>query len=362
MRVAAILGVAATAGCDREIADAGIVSLRPTATANVPFSMNLDIALVSEDVACVIASFEPLVYCVDGQRQVVARFGREGEGPGELRRPAYIERGPDGVVAVFDLARARMTSFRSDGTLVSEARMPVDFVGTDLRGDRVLGFRLAMLDRSRPQDQSRYVAAEVDALSGEFVWERDVADAVRRDCFNGLVGIFNPRGHGVVTVACEHELVFLAHWADSLATVVPSPNYVPALPNERDIDAYVERVTRLGGGVVQLSDARKEAYAAGYRDKPKNWYHGGGSSGLSFDGESRLWASTSRDRDDFSYFDIWSDTEYAGTVRIRDRLIGYDILGSTLVALVERKPDHYGIAQRAVDWYDISQVEFSSYD
>ncbi len=176
-----------------------------------------------------------------------------------------------------------------------------------------------------------------------------------------MAGTFNPKG-GLVTTACEHELVFLDHRADSLATVVPSPTYVPALPNQRDIDAYVERVTRLGGGMVQLSDARKEAYAAGYRDKPKKWYYGGGTSGLNFDRENRLWAATSRERDDFSYFDVWIDTEYAGTVRIRDRLMGYDILGSTLVALVERKPDRYGIAQRAVDWYDISQIEFRSYE
>ena len=37
--------------------------------------------------------------------------------------------------------------------------------------------------------------------------------------------------------------------------------------------------------------------------------------------------------------------------------MGYDILDSTLVALVERKPDRHGIAQRGIDWYDISEVE-----
>ena len=259
--VAAVVGTAATAGCHGETADRPIVSLRPTATANVPISMTLDVALVSEDVACVISSFEPRVYCVDGQRQVVARFGREGDGPGELRRPAFIERGPGGVVAVFDLASAQMTSFRPDGTLVSENRIPVDFVGADLRDDRVLGYRLAILDRSRPKNQSLFVAAEVDVPSGEFLWERDVADAVERDCFNGLVGIFNPNDGGVVTTACEHELVFLGHWADTLATVVPSPNYFRAFPNARDVDGYVGRVTRLGSGAAQLSPDRKEAYA-----------------------------------------------------------------------------------------------------
>ena len=316
--VAAVLGMAATAGCHEEPAD-GVVTLWPVATSKAPLSMNVDIALVSEDVACVLNSFEPRLYCVDNRRQVVGTFGREGEGPGELRQPAFIERGPDGVVAVFELRSAQMTSFDPDGTLVSEIRLPADFVATDLQDDRVLGFRLAVLDRSRSEDQSYYVATEVDALSGEVLWERDVADAVELDCFSGLVGILNPTGGGIVTTACEHELVFLDHWADTGATVIPSPTYVPAFPNERDVDAYVGRVTRMGGGIVHLSDARKEAYAAGYRDKPKKWYYGGGLSALSFDGESRLWAATSRDRDASSFFEVWIGTEYAGIVRIRAR-------------------------------------------
>ena len=358
--VAVILGMAATLGCRGETADGGIVSLWPVATSKAPLSMNVDIALVSEDVACVLNSFDPRLYCVDGRRDIVETFGREGEGPGELRDPAFIERGPNGVVAVFELRSAQMTSFRPDGTLISETRLPADFVGTDIQGERVLGFRLAVLDRSHSEDQSYYAASEVDASSGEVLWERDIADAVELDCFSGLVGILNPKSGGIVTTACEHELVFLDHWADSGATIVPSPTYSPAFPNERDVDAYVERVTRMGGGIVHLSEARKEAYAAGYREKTKKWYYGGGVSALSFDGEGRLWAATSRDRDASSYFDIWIGREYSGTVRIRDRLLGYDILGSTLVALVDREPDRYGIAQRAIDWYDISEVSFTA--
>lgn len=64
------------------------------------------------------------------------------------------------------------------------------------------------------------------------------------------------------------------------------------------------------------------------------------------------------ERDAFSYFDIWTGTDYAGTVRIRDRLMGYDISDPTLAALVERPPDENGDAHRATDWYDIGEVEF----
>ena len=53
-------------------------------------------------------------------------------------------------------------------------------------------------------------------------------------------------------------------------------------------------------------------------------------------------------------------TDYAGTVRIRDRLIGYDLMGSTLAALVDRAPGPEGVSARAIDWYDIDGIEFGS--
>ena len=98
-----------------------------------------------------------------------------------------------------------------------------------------------------------------------------------------------------------------------------------------------------------------EPYAAAFLETPKSWFHG--PLMFSFDGRDRLWVATTRDRDAFSWFDVWVGTDYLGAVRIRDRLMGYDILDSTLVALVEREPDRDGIAQRAIDWYDIGELE-----
>ena len=64
------------------------------------------------------------------------------------------------------------------------------------------------------------------------------------------------------------------------------------------------------------------------------------------------------DRDRFSYLDVYEGTEYMGTVRVRDRLVGYDILGGTLAVLVDRQPGVDGIARRAIDWYRIDEVTF----
>lgn len=355
--VAAVLVTAATTMCTGDAADNPVLALRPFVSSNVPLSKSGDVALVSEDIACVVDSYEFRVHCVNRQRRAVGVFGREGEGPGEFRGPPWVKRGPGGKLAAFDLRSARLTFFEPSGTLVSQTRLPADFYWTDFQADVVLGARLAMLDRTRSEDQPDLVPMTVDAFSGEILWEReDLADAVGRDCFNGRVGILNPEG-GLVTTACEHEVVFLDHRDAKSATVVAAPNYFEALPNTRDVEAYVEGVISIGGGRVSLSSAQKEAYAAGYREEPKRWFLGGPWS-LTFDGENRLWAAITLDRDAFSYIEIWIGTQYAGAVRIRDRLMGYDILGSTLVALVERQPDRYGIAQRAIDWYNIGGLEF----
>ncbi len=136
----------------------------------------------------------------------------------------------------------------------------------------------ARQDRTRSEDQPDYVPVEADAISGEILWQReDLPDAVGRDCFDGRVGLRDPEG-GLVTTACGHELVFLDHRDDTIATVVSSPNYFDALPNQRDVDAYVDGITSIGGGRVSLSPAQKEAYAAGYREEPKRHRRCGGRS------------------------------------------------------------------------------------
>lgn len=53
--------------------------------------------------------------------------------------------------------------------------------------------------------------------------------------------------------------------------------------------------------------------------------------------------------------------EYLGSVRVRGRLRAFDLLGSTLVALVERRAgadDADGVPDRALDWYDIGELPF----
>ena len=206
--------------------------LAPVASTDAWLSQVDDIALVSQQVVCGIDSYETQVRCTDRAGSPVGIFGREGEGPDEFGDLSAIERGPDGTVGIIDLKLNRLSVYTPSGALVSQAGMPPRFAPHYVAESSVFGIGVEWPDGA-VGDGGTWVTKEVDAVSGELLWERP------------------------------------------------------------DID-------------------------------------------------------------------VWSGQIYIGTVRIRDRLLGYDLLGTTLVALVERKPDRYGIAGRAVDWYEITSLDFGS--
>ncbi len=346
----------ATASCNHDGGedrgrDARLFELIPHAAARAPLSQDNNIALVSDSVACVIDSYNYRVVCTAMEGSVLSAFGEKGEGPGEFMNPVRVARASRDTLAVHDLKLDRLTYYEPTGQRLFEASLPPLFGVEVVRGMRVFGH----LGLGPPVGEAKALPMEhieMDVAADSVVWSRDDMWIVPTECGDHGAGIPTP-SDGYVFRACQSDLVFY-HDRDGDPTVVTSPAYVPELPNERDVDDYLSDMARIfGRGSVAKS--AYEPYAAGYREDPKPWFL---VDGFVFDSLGRLWVATTRDLDTFSYFDIWDGPDYQGTVRIRDRLIGYDILGSALVALVERKPDRYGIAQRAIDWYDIGGVAF----
>jgi hypothetical protein len=68
-----------------------------------------------------------------------------------------------------------------------------------------------------------------------------------------------------------------------------------------------------------------------------------------------VFVGSSRDREARSYIDVFRDGRQAGTLRVRDRLLSFDILGDVLATLVERtgQIDEEGLTPRGIDWYKI---------
>ena len=344
-------------GCTSERSDLSEpIALSPFASHDAPISTSNDVAILSGEIACVINSYEFHIHCVDRINGNTTEFGGEGRGPGEFAAPPGIERSREGHVVAMDIREDRLTVFSPNGTLVSETRLPSGFSSNLLRGDRLFGFDLVMPDFEKEFSPS-YVPMEVDISSGEVLWKRtDLADAVDRECFNPAVGASTPDG-GLVFQVCEYELAFFSHKDAPTVTVVESPSYVEALPNDRDLAAHMDDMVEIQSIFERsFTESEEDALEAEFLEKPKEWLFKPGTFG--FDNQNRLWAATTRDRDAFSYFDIWTDTTYVGAVRVKDRLMGFDIFESTLVTLVERAPNEDGTAERAIDWYDLGEIDW----
>jgi len=152
---------------------------------------------------------------------------------------------------------------------------------------------------------------------------------------------------------CNQELVVFND-SGGLGEARLSPVYSPEFPNDRDVDEYLEGMARISSGYMRAPAELSEAYAADYKSEFKRWYLGAGQT-FRFDDRDRIWAATTYNRDERSYIEVWDGPEYLNTVEIQDRLLGFDLLGDLLVALVEREADRDGIAARGIDWYLVPQ-------
>lgn len=301
------------------------------------------VALVSEDIACLPDSYVFRVLCYHRSGSLLGAWGSEGGGPGEFNGSLAIRRWREGRVAVYD--RHGISVFEPTGEMVSEFRLPRLAAAYLVEGDRVVGYRAGKL-------------VELDIRTGNVAWERSYAPiaAGETECGSKSQGAPTPEG-GWVFPACDRELVFLRHRDDENVSVVKTPNYLPELPNERDIAiqrSFIES-SRFAGGFGVPPPSRRDDYMRDFASRPKRWFMGGHS--IKFDTHQRMWVGTRRDRSSASHIDIWVDAEYVGSAQVRDRVTNLDILGSTLVTLVTL-PGADGLEPQGIDWYSTADVEW----
>ncbi len=357
---AALLAFAGACGQGDTVGEA-IFTPEVISTAAVPLSDNDEVALLADErTACAIDSYEGQIRCVDGEGAVVGVFGRKGEGPGEFGSPAFLARGDEGAVGVADLELGRFTVFEPSGAYVSDVMLPGSAFSPFPSFGKVLsGVKFGVIPGGGTSG-SLVTRFDVNIASGEVVREegspRGPWDV---ECGRVIHGIPD-RAEGWVFVACEGHLIFVGDTGD--ATVLRAPAYVPVLPDERDVARREEEIMAFNRGLgrLGLSPSRPVAERLeSYRATPKRYHLG--TEHQMFDAANRYWIATQRDLHEWSYLDVYENAEYVGSVRIRDRLRGFDLLESTLVVLVERQvgpDDADGIPDRALDWYDIGDLPF----
>ncbi len=357
LALTALLALAAACG-QSDTTDDPIFTPELITSTTLPPSEDDQVALLADErTVCVIDSYEVQVRCVDGEGAVVGVFGREGEGPGEFDNPSYLARGEEGTVGVMDLGLSRFTIFEPSGAYVSDVITPdAAFTPLSSFGDVLSGASVDMMailaGESLGARMNRY---DVNIASEEVV--RDVEsppgpwDVECGDVINGIPD----RAEGWVFIACEGHLIFVDDTGD--ATVLRAPTYVPQVPNEQEVAQREEELKAFNRGLGVPEDMNLEEAMERYRTTPKN-YHLSTAQQL-FDAANRYWIATQRDLREWSYLDVYENAEYVGSVRVRDRLRGFDVLGSTLVVLVDRPvgaDDADGIPDRALDWYDIGEM------
>ncbi len=320
----------------------------PIASSATALSKNPSIALIDENTACVIVSYVYEVQCLSRSGDLVGAFGGQGDGPGEFRFPRAVVRALDQTVGVLDPLSSRATIFTTTGEVVTEVPLPEVFEPVSPIAGTVIGTYIPS------HLSSDKVLAEIELPGGAILWQRELhepaAMGLPAEC--GLQWGAMAKVEVVVFGVCNSMLLFYSADAGGQARVVESPTYAYELPNHRDVEEFREGARFLFNGDTVPPAAVREFAATPKRDRITG-------RSMVYDVSERLWVATQRDRDRFSYFDLYVDTAFVGSVQVRDRLLGFDILNSTLVALVERPLDEHdadGVPNRGVDWYDFGEL------
>ena len=327
----------------------------------VPLSANNEVVLLAdESTACVIESYEYRVHCVSRDGNVVGSFGALGEGPGEFGNPGFLVRGKEGAVGVVDTELGRFTAFESNGAFVTDVILPIG-AGLDpiASFDTVISGVVMDPFRALGAGSGAFLSfLQVGLASGETVRQEDSPPLPHGIQCPGhtVYGIPDPVD-GWVFIACKGNLIFVPD--DGPATVRRAPTYVEVFPDERDVARRAEEIGIFNAGLARmgLSPSRPvEERLEAYRSTPKRYHLS--TRQRRFDGSNRFWIATQRDLHEWSYLDVFENTDYVGSVKVRDRLRGFDLLGSTLIVLVDRRVDADGdsIPDRALDWYDIADM------
>ena len=350
-----------------------VIPLDPVATPEAPLSDEGEIALAAETTACVIESYEYRVHCINRDDGSVNVFGRAGEGPGEFRDLTHVVRGSGGTIGVIDYALDRLTVFEPSGKRVSEARIPSGINPGVSLGHRLMGQRLEL-------ESISFRHLELDIASGKTTWQRIfpyrlAAEAgckpgEGRPLPEGSVPRLPPslgRGYMFPNHAmlfpglCRGQMLYLASRDDDTSIVIQALTYTAERPSPKDVERYLENCGPAPFAFPATPNMfRLPCYEEEYRRTPKP-YSDNARAGI--DDHGRLWILTNRDRNEFSYLDIYVGPEYAGTVRVRHWAERFDVLGRTLAVLVDRPvgpDDPDGFPDRGIDWYDIGGLAFGS--
>ena len=192
-----------------------------------------------------------------------------------------------------------------------------------------------------PNDRAAEAGCRMPEVTEGFAYPEGLEDPARLSSGGMFFGL------------CDGQMFYLADRDDDFGTVLRSPLYTTEYPSASDVERYLENC-----GPASRLVMREPCRLEEFRSTPEDY-------GVHYwvDDRDRLWVLTNRDREEFSHLDVFVGPEFAGSVRVRHRAVGFDVLGSTLAVLVDRPVgprDPDGYPDRGIDWYDIGGLRFGS--
>lgn len=326
-----------------------VVSLQPIAQVDgIPASRTHSLTLLDGHRACFVDSYRTQVLCRSPNEETVIRIGGEGDGPGEFRAPALLIRGPEQRLGVIDYGLRRLSIFDSAGSLLSTHPVPHLFQPLAAFTDSmVIGLFERYSDEIRTAPIA-WVSLTSDSVVHQAVFHHQ-SEATRRLGFGAAMnsGVVNSTGNFVFWV----DRYTLARYDGDgrFLEEFTSPLYSPEEPTQRDLDQFIE------GARYIFGHRPSERHVNEFRSRPRVPLIP--SRPLRFDSSGRLWVATTRDREEFSYFDVFRSTDLISQVQVRDRILTYDIQDTVLAVLAERPyRDGTGEYVVGIDWYRIPEI------
>ena len=305
----------------------------------IPPSGREGVAVLDDGTACVIQSYDVGVRCGDRSWDRVVLVGSEGSGPGEFKRVSQISRTDEGLLAVIDGGMRRLTVF--EGTKpVQTLRIPpgLRFLGipTD---SLILGstFVTPDFDLSTPGGTVHWLRPQ-DPQSSDSL-------TLRHDSRIGAHAYF----HGA-RLAGNRDLLFYAgdsilvqfDSAGRLINEMPVVHLGSGLLTEPDVAQYVDDMT------TGLRTPPSPDEIAEYRATRMPAVVPG--TGIVTGPFGTVWIARQEGRLEESVLEVRTADGSATTIKVGGRLLGFDILDSTLVVL--RDP-MLPTAERELSWHRI---------
>lgn len=322
------------------------LELRATSE-GVPFSETHFLLLTDDNNACLIDSYESQVVCGGPEWREVTRLGREGRGPGEFYALLGVESLESGGLGVVDFGNRRATLLSPSGRV--ERTIPFGGRPSLIRtpADSILLVPESDPGHWAPGQSStrrRTRIARVRVETGAIQWDTLlVPESVPMGDIPMVGGAWSPQ-HGYVFLQYPYQLIRFSPAGDFLNVISPS-HYEPEFPSDQDAKKHISDLTQLFGQRPSDQSIRH------WREKPKRGVVN--VQQVTFSEDGLLWVATTRDRTLWSYIDVYSSggKGHVGSLRVRDRLLAFDVRQGTLAVLVERKRD--GIPAYDIDWYRV---------